>query len=137
LFDTFEGFNERDFQHEQEAIDTAVNGYLGNTSEAEVLAKLPYPDLCVLKKGYFPESAADTSGNFCFVNLDMDLYKPTLDGVRFFYPKMSPGGVIVVHDFYNPGYPNIKKAVFEFYEEMKGQIKLFPIGDDMSIAIIK
>ena len=36
---------------------------------------------------------------FAFVSLDTDLYKPTLAGLEFFWPRMSKGGFIFIHDF--------------------------------------
>ena len=29
---------------------------------------------------------------FCLVHIDVDLYRPTLESLRFFYPRMVPGG---------------------------------------------
>lgn len=74
--------------------------------------------------------------NFCFVNLDMDLYKPTLEGLLFFYPLMVHGGIIVVHDFFSKGYEGVNAAVKEFLDENPLLVP-FPIGDNVSIAIQK
>lgn len=134
LFDTFEGFSEKDLIYENPNIK---NNHLNNTSENLVLSKMPYPELCIIKKGYFPDTAVDIDDDFCFVNLDMDLYKPTLEGLRFFYPKMVEGGIILIHDFYSEAYPNIKKAVYDFENQSKIKLKKCPIGDGISIAIIK
>lgn len=93
LFDTFEGFDKRDILYEERNhYSNSKEGHLSITSEELVLSKMPYPGKCVIKKGYFPESACDVDEKFCFVNLDMDLYKPTLEGLRFFYPSMIRGG---------------------------------------------
>ena len=45
-------------------------------------------------KGSFPEVVGDVlnENKFSFVHLDVDIYKPTLDSLAFFYPKMSVGG---------------------------------------------
>ena len=32
----------------------------------------------------------------------MDLYKPTLEGLNIFYPKISKGGYLSIHDYNNP-----------------------------------
>jgi O-methyltransferase len=53
------------------------------------------------------------TGQLSLVNLDADLYNPTKKGLEYFYPRLSPGGVIIVHD-YNFKWPGIKKAVDEF-----------------------
>lgn len=139
LFDTFEGFDERDIKFEaQNSFSNAAKGQLSLTSESLVLKKMKYPDNCIICKGYFPESAKNVKEQFVFVNLDMDLYKPTLEGLRFFYPLMVKGGIIVIHDFFSKGYEGINAALKEFTEEIKNKkITPFPIGDHVSIAIQK
>jgi hypothetical protein len=91
LFDTFEGFPESDIAYEALPSAAKAENY-GFTSIDVVVGKLPFPDRAVIKKGYFPESAAGVSDTFCFVNLDLDLYQPTLGGLEFFWDKMSGGG---------------------------------------------
>lgn len=96
-----------------------------------------HPENCIIKKGYFPKTANGINETFCYVNLDMDLYKPTLEGLRFFYPIMIKGGIIIVHDYSSKGYEGINATVHEFIEEISDNIVPFPIGDHVSIAIQK
>lgn len=138
LFDTFEGFSEADIKLEQKESQ-AVEGHYANTSEEIVLGKMSNPDRVIIRKGYFPETTklGVSDSSFIFVNLDMDLYQPTLDGLRYFYPKMIEGGVILIHDFYSLTFPNVEQAVLDFQKETNFIVKKMPIGDDCSIAIIK
>lgn len=145
LFDTFEGFDARDVAYDQK------NDYSSNIREGlytptktinEIVNSLAHPENAIIKKGYFPETAKDVDDSFAFVNLDFDLYKPTIDGLRFFWPRMNKGGVILIHDYFNaPGiieedrYLGIKAAAMEFCKEV-GTV-FIPIGDEMSIAFIK
>jgi len=136
LFDTFSGFDERDVALEQKHKYSELGaGHFNSTSEEVVMSKLPYPDMCVIRKGYFPETAMDVDEVFCFVNLDFDLYKPILAGLEFFYPRMVSGGVILVHEYFSDSYKGVKQAVKDFAES-KGGIRLFPIGDGMSIGVL-
>lgn len=64
---------------------------------------------CYCKKRFFPESAEGIQDSFCFVNLDMDLYQPMLNGLRFFYDKMEKNGVILLHDYFHEGLQGVKK----------------------------
>lgn len=143
LFDTFEGFDERDIAVEQGYTrDRAKHFNLGMT-EAKLLSAMPHPDRIEIKKGYFPETAAGVNDTFVFVNLDFDLYQPTLAGLEFFYPKMVRGGVILVHDYFQNSvipdqtlvFQGIRKAVDEFCSDHG--VYPFPIGDILSIGIIK
>lgn len=136
LFDTFEGFDKRDLDSESSMVKEFGEGHLGDTSIELVLSKMPYPNNVVIKKGYFPKTAAGLENEiFCFVNLDPDLYEPIKAGLEFFYPRMQRGGVILIHDYFNSGFPGVKKAVDEFCQ--KQNIFAMPIGDDISIAVCK
>ena len=134
LFDTFEGFDERDYKYEEQDSMTTNVGHFKETSEKIVLAKMPYKEKCIIKKGYFPESIGVLKDDkFAFVNLDMDLYQPTLEGLRYFYPKMDEGGIILVHDYFSEVFPNVEIAVNDFEKELGCRLKKIPIGDDISI----
>jgi len=137
LFDTFEGFTEQDCFIELEQGYTQQNrtGYFANTTEQIVMAKMQYPENCCICKGFFPESAKGIDDNFLFVNLDADLYAPTLAGLEFFYPRMVKGGIIFVHDYFSKSFFGAKGAVREFCK--KQNISYLPIGDTLSIAIRK
>ena len=114
----------------------ARGDYFRETSVELVLSKMPRPEQVVICQGYVPESFAGIEDRFCFVNLDMDLYKPTLEALRWFYPRMNPGGGILIHDYFDTyTFPNLKKGVIEFAEETGAQT--FPIGDDLSIFVVK
>lgn len=137
LFDTFEGFDERDYEFEEFKSETQNIEHLKSTSIEMVIGKMPYPDKVIIHPGYFPDTLGDLDENFCFVNLDMDLYKPTLEGLRFFYPRMSESGVILVHDYFSKLFPNVQKAIDDYEKEIGERLIKKPIGDDISIAIVK
>ena len=135
LFDTFSGFDARDVEIEKEhQYSEFGTGHLDLTSEKLVLSKLPYPDVCVIRKGYFPETTEGIDEKFCFVNLDFDLYNPTFTGLEYFIPRMVSGGVILIHDYFTNGYKGIKEAVKDF-EIKVNKLQLFPIGDGLSVGI--
>ena len=137
LFDTFTGFDERDVQEDKKLEYSRHNeGFLNITNEEIVLRKLPHPDKCIIRKGFFPETAIgiDENETFCFVNLDFDLYQPILAGLEFFAPRMVKGGVILVHDYFNKGFKGVKQAIIDFDTDKRG-LSLFPIGDGYSIGI--
>ena len=136
LFDTFEGFPERDVQRE-ELPSNSKAGYYDATDTDLVLGKLPYPEKVVIKKGYFPQTAVGIDDTFCFVNLDLDLYQPTFEGLKFFYYKMSKGGVILIHDYFGIDFPNVKTAVLDFEYQFGITLKKTPIGDSLSVAICR
>lgn len=135
LFDTFEGFVQKDIQ-EENGLSQAEAGDYANTTIEKVMEKMPYPDKVEIHKGYFPDTARDIKGKFCFVNLDMDLYEPTYQGLLFFENKMVSNGVILVHDYFAENFKGPKKAVDRFIQEKNGKYQIYPIGDGISIAVV-
>lgn len=143
LFDTFEGFDTKDMQEEyvkNEQFESSMfdsDAIFKDTSIDFVLKKMSYPDNVIIKKGYFPESAEGIDDSFCFVNLDMDLYVPILNGLRFFWDKMQTGGCILVHDYFRDDLAGVKQAIDDFEQERGIVIPKVPIGDFCSILLIK
>lgn len=140
LFDTFEGFDEKDIKMEQaKSFSGASTGEYSGTSIDLVMKKMPHPEQCRIYKGYFPDTAKDVQSKFCFVNLDMDLYLPTYQGLHFFQGKMTDNGVILVHDYFSlhggEVFKGVKAAVDQFVLECEGRIAKFPIGDGLSIML--
>ena len=50
---------------------------------------------------------------------------------------MSDGGVILIHDYFNASYPNIEQSIDDFERELGSRLHKIPIGDDISMAVIK
>ena len=93
LFDTFQGFDDRDITYEEGYDRDPERGeYFKETSIDLVMSKMQHPENVVVRQGYVPESLEGVDDKFCFVNLDMDLYKPTLEALRWFYPRICAGG---------------------------------------------
>lgn len=138
LFDTFEGFDDKDVLEEhqigatEELKDVMENGFK-ETSVEYVLSRMKNPKKCKVFKGYFPETAVDVNDTFCFVSLDTDLYRPTREGLEFFYPRIT-GGVLFVHDYNSPACKGVHQAVDEW---CKANSKVpIPICDKYGSCII-
>ena len=95
LFDTFSGFAEKDQASDDNKNLKNLKYDFSKTSPKLVLGKMHFERKCIIKQGWFPQSAndIDKSERFSFVRLDMDLYDPIYAGLEFFYPRMSKGGV--------------------------------------------
>ena len=89
-----------------------------------------------IHEGYFPETIKGLENEiFALVNMDADLYNPTIAGLEFFYPRLSPGGVMLVHD-YNPKWEGVMKAVDEFSRKIPESVISLPDMDG-TVMIIK
>jgi len=62
--------------------------------------------------------------------LDVDLYKSTIACLKFFYPRLVRGGIILVHDYHSDG---IQKAFKEFLQDNK--IHLIELTGSQSMII--
>jgi O-methyltransferase len=134
LLDTFEGFDQKDVKKEQQHQYSSGAQDFSGTSVESVLKLMPHRDKCIIVKGYFPESAKNIDDAFAFVSLDADLYEPIYNGLLFFYPRLTKGGYIFVHDFNNDNYKGARQAVEQFCNEQ--QIGFVPIADSGGSAII-
>ncbi len=95
LFDTFEGFSHRDLEAPDERFK--------DTSLDRVKTMIGDLTKVIFRVGYFPDTAVGLEDErFSFVMLDVDKYKPTLAGLEFFYPRLSPGGYMMIHDYHSP-----------------------------------
>jgi O-methyltransferase len=134
LFDTFKGFTERSAVAELRDVGHTVK--LFSDTSLELVRRFigRGRDTVQFHQGFFPESipATLTSETFAFVHLDADLYDPTLDGLRFFYPRMPRYGILVVHD-YN-AWPGARRAVDEFFAD-KPELPV-PMPDKSGSAVI-
>jgi hypothetical protein len=81
-----------------------------------------------LIKGFVPHTFQEISNenNYSLVFFDCDLYQPCLDTLRYFWPKLSQGGLVLIHDYYHEpdGFSGVERATGEFCEENN----LSPIG---------
>ncbi len=134
LFDTFEGFDNRDVISETKNKFSSGEQDFSDTSVEGVLKVMPFPNKCIPVKGFFPESAKNINDQFVFVSLDADLYEPIYNGLQFFYDKLVNGGYIFIHDFNNDNYKGARKAVEQFCSEKK--INYLPIPDFGGSAVI-
>ncbi len=136
LFDTFEGFDERDIRAEPHQNTHKARAGFSDTGADEVLARMPHKAMVTVVKGHFPETAGNvTEREFALVSIDADLYKPTLAGLEYFYPRLSGGGVIILHDYGSKRFDGVQKAA-RSYEAEKGPFTLIPLCDLHGSAII-
>lgn len=134
LFDTFSGFDTRDIAKDQsDAFSTGEQDF-SDTSVTAVLNRIPNAGQCIVKQGFFPDTATGVDDTFVFVSIDTDLYQPIFEGLKFFYPRLQPGGYIFVHDYNNDEYRGAQQAVRDFCAE--SGVGLFPLSDCTGSAIL-
>jgi O-methyltransferase len=135
LFDTFTGFDAGQSAEDSSMNRVAKVGDFSETSISTVLARMKFRENCIVIPGVFPDSAAGCSETrFAFVSIDCDLYRPIYEGLKYFYPRLSPGGYIFVHDYNNSQYRGAREAVRQFAAECR--LSYFPLSDASGSAVI-
>lgn len=141
LFDTFEGF-----LHEKTKTITEnrVMAKLQANPEANMhvvedfslfLSQFPYPEKCIVRKGFFPETSIGVDEKYAFVSLDVDIYETTKEGLNYFYPRMSKNGIIMIHDYTSWTTTGVKKAVDEFCNANNCSVVLISDVDGSAILM--
>lgn len=135
LFDTFQGFNEADLQYETATSGKYTTKEFSDTTVETVRKYINGGQAIQFHVGHFPETTKGLENEvFALVSIDADLYKPTLEGLRFFYSHLAPGGVIVIHD-YNHNWNGVQKAVDEFLKTIPENIAELPDWQGTALLI--
>jgi O-methyltransferase len=115
IFDSFSGFppmTPHDPLHLQQAFDI-------NYRENSVINSISLFDQAIVIPGFVPETfkRIPREQQFSFVFYDCDLYQPALDTYHFFWDRIQPGGVLIIHDNLatDSGWTGVRKATEEFF----------------------
>lgn len=135
LFDTFEGM--------PNIVSGADSGlikkgdYRSSYNDVRDYLK-EYPNVH-LYRGLFPSTSWPVKEKkFSLVNFDVDIYESTKSCLDFFYPRMSPGGIMISHDYGHSGNkatPGVKKAFDEFFAN-KPEIVFEPAHPGLSQCFV-
>ena len=125
LFDTFEGFDATEAKGQAAGFVQAHR----NTGADRVLRLMPHPEKVIIKRGLFPASLGGLEDRFALVSLDVDLEESTLTGLRWFYPRLNPGGYLLLHDYNSPRLPGVKRALRCYETELGQRIPAVPLCD--------
>ena len=152
-FDNFRGF---EALHEKDgAADTQVDKVVGGWSPADY-----YEDLLALINAFDHDRMAGqkarirlVEGDICktvpkfvnehpgtrikLLNLDCDMYEPTLVGLQHLYPMMVPGGVVLLDEYAFEEFPGESAAVEEYFGERMPTIRKFPFYSNPGGYFIK
>ncbi|MGH2584662.1 MAG: TylF/MycF/NovP-related O-methyltransferase [Dehalococcoidia bacterium] len=125
LFDTFAGMP---------SVDPAKDPFsrTGDLDDATVEMVEQYLAGCDnthIYPGLFPETAgAVARASFCFVHVDVVIYRSVLDCCRFFYDRLVPGGVLLFDDYGFELAAGARSAVDEFFADKPERPIYLPTG---------
>ena len=119
IYDSFQGLSRPTKDDERwgkdvQAMDVYTGAFAAPLEDVQkTLAEFPR---VTVHQGWIPEKFDPTRSDvYRFVHVDVDLYEPTLASFRYFWPRLSPGGIILCDDY--GGVPGAQRAVDTFCEE--------------------
>ena len=131
LFDSFEGLPPCDRER-----DTGMCEKGAMTSRVEFIqSKFKSTNRAMpgIHKGFFNKiSDAEIPDKIAFAFLDGDLYESIYSALERVYHRLSPGGIVFVHDFGWEGYPGTLAATDDYLKDKKEKMSL--PGVDSGVA---
>jgi O-methyltransferase len=140
LFDTFAGMPETDAQ-----VDLHSAGDFSDTS-LESVAEFIGSERARFYQGLVPKTFQGLENTvIAFAHVDVDIYESVRSSCEFIYPRLSPGGCLVLDDYARPACPGARLAVDEFFSNKNetplvlgtGQAMVFklPVTDDAAAGL--
>ena len=110
-------------------IDTKYQKGMHSDTSQEIVEKLFNENKISnykILKGVFPEKVSNniSQKKFKFAHIDTDTYKSTLESIKFLWPKIVKGGVVVIDDYGVFDNKGIKKII---EEDLKNFNKIFTV----------
>jgi len=126
VLDSFEGFPELSASDPK---NFSQGDYHPENTLEEILVPLTvYPQAQIIK-GFVPNtfSSLPAGGRYSLVFYDCDLYRPALDTFEYFWPRLAPGGMMLVHDYFvQPGgFSGVKLATDSYFANQDCQSAKF------------
>lgn len=133
LFDSFAGMPEsavpeRDYHSQGDFADTSLEAVQARLSE--------FAAICVFHKGFMPGTFAEVANipQYSFVHVDVDIYPSVMACLEWFWPRMTPGGIMIFDDYgFFPYRYAAKQAIDDFFSEEPNPLIVLPTGQAIAI----
>lgn len=132
-FDTFGAFPDTSFapdeKHRQRFIDDAGVKAISKEDLLSVARRKGIKTKIELIKGDVVKTvpayiAARPKLKIALLNLDTDIYEPAVTVLKYLYPKISKGGILITDDY--KVFPGETKAIDDFFRGKNVYIQSFP-----------
>ncbi len=137
MFDSFEGLSEPVEKDGEFPAKRFGEGAFTRTSMETARETLSDFSGVNIHKGWIPDVFDEVpEQKYRFVHVDVDVYEPTLASFRYFYPRLSTGGIMMCDDFgpwANNNWPGCIRAVNEFANETGMVYAILNTGNVMFI----
>lgn len=129
LLDTYEGtplhFLTEEEQKSHNVYDECYQEVLNNFKEHSFVKVI---------RGEVPGTLSEVDSNkICFLSLDMNCVEPEIEAIKFFWPKMNSGGIVVLDDYNNIGHERQKEAFDKFVMDKNIKVMSLPTGQGLIV----
>lgn len=135
LMDTFCGLVDSLVSEEEKALGR-VEMFKDYYSECYEIAKKNVEEFndVVFIRGPIPDTLQENpSQQIAFMHIDMNCAAPEVAAVRYFWPKIQTGGVVVLDDYAYHGYRPQKEAMDALGKELGFTVASLPTGQGLII----
>lgn len=130
LFDTFCGLDS-EFSTQKE-LDSYKGAY-EETYDFVVNSFKDWPNV-VIVRGAVPKTLTQVNiKEVAFLHIDMNCVLPEVEAIKFFWPKLVAGGIVILDDYAHIGHELQKKAMDEFASSQGLKILSLPTGQGLLI----
>jgi O-methyltransferase len=118
LFDSFQGLPKPNAEQDRFFKEGEFSAPLAAAQER----LKAFQHLTDFRQGWIPDVFVGLETNrYAFAHVDVDLYQPTLDSCKYFYPRMTAGAVILFDEYGFASAHGEKVAVDEFFADKPEQ----------------
>lgn len=129
IFDSFEGLSTPGEKDPLDRPDSKAGTFEASLDEVKRNLR-HFPELNFYK-GWIPDRFSEVEQiDFHFVHIDVDLHQPTDDSLRFFFPRLVPGGRLVCDDY---SWSGAREAVDVYAKEVGAEVFVSPKQQGMLI----
>lgn len=117
VYDSFEGLPEKDKQDASRVGEAFKAGEL-KVGKKTLLREFQAANLRppITHKGWFSDlTATDVPEQIAFAFLDGDFYQSIIDPLKLVWPRMTPGGIVLIDDYGREALPGVERAVHDFF----------------------
>jgi O-methyltransferase len=128
LLDTYRGF-----PTDLEPLAASANRHSYRDCLADVVETFKPYDRARIIAGRVPDTLQQVdTDEVCYLSIDMNSAEPEIAAMRFFWPKLVTGGMVLLDDYaYSEAYRRQKGAFDSLSKELKFNILCLPTGQGL------
>lgn len=133
VYDSFVGLPDK-LPQDQSAAGVEFQGGKLSVSKKEFIHQFQaaHRKLPIIHKGWFQDlTAADVPPQIAFAFLDGDFYESILTSLKLVWPRLAPGGALLIDDYDRAALPGVNRAMHDFFH---GNVP--PIRSEHAIAVM-